>query len=87
MHSTVLSRGSTAPQHQHTLIPNCQGQELLLGSRYTRIRHRMCLLLYRLTPCICCLLQAELANQIDPLMLRVLEKCQKHRDQVQGCQV
>jgi hypothetical protein len=36
-------------------------------------------------PPVC--LQAELANQIDPLMLRVLEKCQKHRDQVQGCQV
>lgn len=33
------------------------------------------------------MLQAELANQIDPLMLRVLEKCQKHRDQVHGCQV
>lgn len=38
------------------------------------------------TNSLCCL-QAELSNQIDPLMLRVLDKCQKHRDQVQGCQV
>lgn len=31
--------------------------------------------------------QAELANQIDPLMLQVLSKCQQHRDQVKACQV
>jgi hypothetical protein len=31
--------------------------------------------------------QAEIANQIDPLMLQVLEKCQQHKDQVLACQV
>jgi hypothetical protein len=31
--------------------------------------------------------QAEIANQIDPLMLQVLEKCQQRKDQVLACQV
>lgn len=31
--------------------------------------------------------QAELANQIDPLMLQVMAKCQQHNHQVKTCQV